>query len=370
MNPAAKRVSGRISGFGPMAFLPIARILVATLTMIVVGLITYAVFHTGSFDYRTATREDAEFWFVREIQNRGGQAAYSDFLASVIQVSADKQHIFAHVFGSALYKIHGIDGFSICDDRFQYGCFHELIGRAITEHGFSITSDVLERCMRTSAPRPFACSHGIGHGIISYLGYARSGLDTALSVCDGISSDNLIIWCHGGVFMEYNQQSMLGIEYVRELASHDMDMYEPCLGLSEKYQRACVFEQPQWWYRVLSRDGSLGERFARLGGYCERMPASQELIRTCFEGVGNITTPAVYYDPHRAAALCDVASSHQLNQLFCKSIAALSLASITHEQWVGEAVCEGLSGEGLSYCLAYAHREAKMWDNRPAPSSL
>lgn len=318
------------------------------------------------FDYSNEDREAAKIYFMYRIGSVGAREAYKEFAASMRSVPVDRQHVFAHVFGEALYDSDGIEGFKTCDLQFMYGCFHELMGRAITENGLEIVPDIYDICTHTPDPRPFACLHGIGHGIIASLGYTSGELGAALGACDSIVDSELVYWCHSGVFMEYNQQSMLGTSFVRDPEAEE-SIYEPCGDLQDEYQQPCLFEQPQWWHRALFGGDNTPETFSKLGEFCERGGLSPLLVRTCFEGVGNITSPTAGYNPDQTRSLCEASSRDPLNQLFCKSMAALSFSSALHDAGAAEKVCAELEDEGFAFCSAYAHNEATLMRPLPAP---
>lgn len=336
----------------------IMAILAGCISIVLIGMFLLLRERDAHVDLSQMSREDALRYFSDEIATNGPAAAYDQFSSDVREVTVDKQHILAHVFGEALYAAEQLRGFQACDLQFMYGCFHELMGRAIGEDGVSIVPLVYSTCVDTESPRPSACLHGIGHGIVASLGYSSSALGQALSVCDSIDSESDSFWCHSGVFMEYNQQSMLGTAHVRDAAAGDA--YAPCMHIASKYQRACIFEQVPWWQRALFSGDSSAETFKALGGLCERADMSSELVRTCFEGIGNIVTPAVAYDPHSARARCESSSWEPRHQLYCKSMAALSLAAAQHDQVAAESVCSELPPTSFAFCLSYAHNEANM----------
>lgn len=319
-------------------------------------------------DYEHADREEAERMFTDAIRSDGAVAAYEAFVSAMDGVPADKQHVLAHVFGKALYAVDGLEAFAVCDERFLYGCFHEVMGRIISDSGLSVIPAVFERCTHTSTPRPFACLHGIGHGIIASVGYTSAGLGEALSACEQFSPAALSFWCYSGVFMEYNQQSMLGTEYVREAESGAHSAYEPCISVEESYAPACVFEQVPWWHRVLFDGDASEETFDALGALCEGLGMGARLERICFEGIGNITTPSVGYDPYRALRLCEAASAEALPRLFCISMAAQSLSQGARDAEAAESVCAELSEVSREYCMAYVRKEATIVRPRPAPN--
>lgn len=306
----------------------------------------------------TISREEALQYFSDQIASQGASAAYARFSRDVDPEPVDRQHVLAHVFGEALYASEGLRGIQVCDLEFIYGCIHELMGRAIAERGLGVVSAAYAACIDAPEPRPFACLHGIGHGITASVGYDEQELENALEACDSIKATFPVRACYSGVFMEYNQQSMLGTAHVRPGTPDDP--YAPCSSIAERYKRHCIYEQVPWWHRVYFAGDTSEATFAALSQYCENGYETTDLKRVCFEGIGNITTPAVGYDPEAARHLCEAASSDPYVQLFCKSMAALSLAEAERDIEAAERVCQDLEGGAFAFCLGYAHNEANM----------
>ena len=321
-------------------------------------------------DYATVSRKEAEQYFKSTIERYGASDAYRTFSAEMASIPAERQHVLAHVFGDALFDAEGLQGITACDARFIYGCFHEVIARTIAQFGLSRLSAVYDACINTPGEVPRACLHGLGHGIIATLGYSKDELDAALLACDSLSGGIKTNWCYWGVFMEYNQRVMLGPDEGREVAAHSREMYEPCASLDAKYRKMCVWELPPWWHRALLGGNSTAETFRSLGEYCESSGLPQDLVRTCFESIGNITTPAVGYSAAKAAALCEASSSNRTYQLYCRSMATLSLEDGIGKTDDADRVCDGLEGAALEFCLAYAHNEANMVNSIPVPASI
>lgn len=307
-------------------------------------------------------------WRAR-IAEVGGAAAYREFARSVEALTVSEGHTRAHAFGGALYEVEGLQGLSVCDAQFSYGCFHEFLGRAIAEHGLSVVSELNEGCIKALVTSPLSCQHGIGHGIMGYLGYTFGDLERALAVCKDLPHNDPIGGCYGGVFMEYNMRTMLG-EEGRARAVGDDDLQFPCDRLTEPYTNACYFWQPQWWHQVLKEnDPDESYVYAKMGGLCASAPHSA--TRACYEGVGNNVPPDADFDAARVRALCEVTSSSPLNQLYCKSLAANSLfVGGAGKTGNAEAICAGLSSDALEYCLAYARNDANIFIQLPPPEIL
>ncbi len=294
----------------------------------------------------------------------GGSRAYEEFASAVSDMSPRKRHKRAHAFGSALYAVDGIPAFSVCDARFSYGCFHEFLGRAIADKGLSVVTQLNEECVNAFVSSPFSCQHGIGHGIFAALGYTFPDLLKALEICNTLSSNSPIGGCLGGIFMEYNFQTMLGND--GQLRTPSADPFDLCSRLPKGFEIACIFWQPWWWHQLDKARGlSELEIFAKMGMACSSLD-SEESIRACFEGLGNITAFAADFDPAKSAELCDVTSNIQLQRLFCRSVAANSL-SVGGAGMKGDglAVCKGLTASEYTHCASYVRNEVnllKAWD--------
>ncbi|MBI4088450.1 hypothetical protein HY418_03695 [Candidatus Kaiserbacteria bacterium] len=312
---------------------------------------------------------EAEHAARERIQVVGAAAAYEEFAKAVETLPPIKQHAYAHVFGTALFAEEDLKGVTICDARFSYGCYHDFLGRAIAAHGLGVARELNEACMTSLASSSFnrlACQHGIGHGIMAHLGYDRDALDRALAECRKFPYHGPVNGCYGGAIMEYDVQTILGDEArMREIN----DAYDLCRSLPEEYKQECVFWQPQWWEQVLFGTKSSEEVSKQMGGYCKEISrGSADLTRVCFEGIGSIILLAAEFDTRRAARLCDATSERALERLLCRAFAANGLTTgNAGAKGNGEVICEGLSGEALAYCTAYARNEANILEPRSPP---
>lgn len=303
----------------------------------------------------------AEKDWTERIEKLGGKAAYAALADEIEGLSPASQHEMAHAFGAALFAVEDTRGLSVCDGRFSYGCFHEFLGRAISYHGLSVVGKLNQGCIDTLVESPLSCQHGIGHGILASLGYDDDSLEKALDECADLPYNDPIGGCYGGAFMEYNVQTMLGTEaHIRRPNSHK-EIFEPCASLPDEYQIACAFWQPQWWHTAILNGAGSVEAFERLGEYCRDMTPTDQLRRTCFEGIGNITPPAADFDAAKAAKLCDATSDNARDRLYCRSLAANSLGGGgAGKKGDGRAVCADLIGEAYNYCTAYARNAANI----------
>ena len=309
--------------------------------------------------FTTGTVQEQESYWKNRIAVVDGTGAYEEFAMATAALSPGDQHQDAHAFGAALFEVEGQKGLSVCDNRYSFGCFHEFLGRAIATLGLDALPSLNQACRDALPTTSLSCQHGIGHGVLSYFGYSDGDLEKALDVCRGLPYNDPIGGCYGGVFMEYNVQTMLGTN--GKIRDPKSDLQFPCDTVDSSYKEACIFWQPQWWHQLLKQEGSV-ERdiFAHMGLLCDEQKTS-DLVRVCYQGVGNVVAPPADFDPKVSATFCETVSHDPSNQLYCKSFAANSLtvggAGKTSD---GLGVCEGLSGRAYEYCAAYARNEANI----------
>lgn len=289
-----------------------------------------------------------------DIRTEGAQEAFASFARSVQSLTSKQQHPQAHLFGRALYEETGIDGFSVCDSQFSFGCFHEFIGLAIEEQGPDIIRELNEGCIAQGSGN-LGCQHGIGHGVLAYAGYREKDLAEALYLCQGLKQSDPIGGCYGGVYMEYNLHTMKGSEarlrpYVYE------ERFKPCSESKDpEVVHACLYSQPQWWNQVVSAPDS-EEGFEIMGRFCRESKKLFGVYQECFEGIGNITSAAANFVPERAIELCSTATQSTSELLWCLSVSANHLGTeVSHEAAV--SVCRVFDEKSVEHetCLRWAN---------------
>lgn len=306
-------------------------------------------------------------YWEKKIEALGPKGAYEAFAEAMASKDPGVQHADAHAFGAALFVRAGVSGLSTCDAQFNFGCFHEFLGRAISSLGLSKVNDLNQACRDALGNGFLSCQHGIGHGVLAYLGYNNKDLDQALRLCKDLPYSDPIGGCYGGVFMEYNLQTMLGTE--ARLRPAVADILFPCDTLAPAYQKACFYWQPQWWDQTMRGQGveDITAIFVELGKRCD-LEKDPELNHFCYQGIGNMTAPSGNFVGAKAAALCRASTNEPLRQLHCLATAANSLSGGGGGQkGDGAAVCNGLAGAYLSYCMAYAENRANILEPLPDP---
>lgn len=301
---------------------------------------------------------DHAFWEGR-IAAVGSQRAYEDLTEWSKGFSVGERHGFAHTFGGALYAQEGVDGIAVCDARFSFGCYHEFLGVAIAESGLSSVEDLNEACFRVLPENSLSCQHGIGHGVLTDIGYDVPDIKKALSVCRDLPYSDPIGGCYGGVFMEYDHRTMWGDSAV----TRDGDSSQPfalCELLDDTYAKACAFWTPQWWGQAFrSLDADILARAARMGSWCQSEAFGRAHQRDCFEGIGNVVSFDANFDPEVTRRMCEVTSGNREHQLWCLSIAANHLG-IDVSVEAGMKVCEALPDEMRVRCESYALNQANI----------
>lgn len=237
--------------------------------------------------------ESVLFW-QNAIREKGGKGSYELFGEAYGEFSVNKQHVYAHLFGEALYKEMGTDGIVVCDSNYNFGCYHSFFGWALMANGLDIITELDQACIEAYGEMGLGCQHGIGHGVIAEVGY--DNLDQALDACATLNWQGPIGGCTSGVFMEFNFNTMNGFAN-REL--DERGLYYPCTEVADRFTQACYFEQPAWWHSHLNMD------YGKVGELCDAITDEDDSI-ACFWGTGNIIAGADASDLDNISAECDL----------------------------------------------------------------
>jgi hypothetical protein len=337
--------------------------------VVLVMFLTYGVWRTwGAHTVPSASDVKTEVAEMRQrIKEVGAVSAYDELAERIEAIQPDEQHVYAHSFADALYDVDGIQGISVCDTRFSYGCFHQLISLAILEHGSSISRELHQYCGGDSS-----CEHGIGHGLLSYEGYSEQALEKSLELCNALLSSDPSSGCRGGIYMEYNMRTMMGAEGGIKTA-RPLDMmhpYTPCDRALPENAAACYFWLPIGWWAILGSKQRMTVEggLRQMGAWCSEIGISEH-VRTCFGAIGQIVINMGKYEPERIAHLCSVATSNSELILVCRKYAANVLGT-TVSAAAGEAVCRSYSGAAARYCSTEDGVPFKISIPAHAPPSL
>lgn len=316
--------------------------------------------------------------FESDIRNMGDEKAYNNLASETSTLSADDQHEYGHLFGDALYKVEGIKGIAVCDSRFSYGCFHQILSDALLKYGSSAVPMLDQKCKQVLKDAYLSCQHGLGHGILVSVGLNKNGYDIAhlmqaLTECEKLPDDHPLGGCDGGVYMEYNLRTASNVELDQDTIRplEQKDFYYPCNQLDSHQQPTCYFWMPQWWaaagaIRYAANENiGVNKLYQETGGFCDKVPLASS--RTCFEGIGYAAVSTAGMNAAQTRNLCKQASSNKLNNLYCRSFAASMIDSVTSDRSTAMAMCEGLSGNAGSFCTAYAKEQGNFFNSLPDP---
>lgn len=335
-------------------------------------------YHLAAFNFNN--QKALQQKFENEIRLFGDKRAYNRLADAVANLSADDQHEYGHLFGDSLYKVEGLKGIAVCDTRFSYGCFHQILSDALRTYGTSAVPMLDKKCKEVLKGAYLSCQHGLGHGIMVTVGLNKNGYDEphlkqALAQCQKLPDDHPLGGCDGGVYMEYNLRTAANVELEQNSIRpvDNGDFYAPCDHLESGQQSACYFWMPQWWALAGALSYAANHRisddqlYQTTGSLCSKL--TKDLSRSCFEGIGYAVISTAKLSPQRTISLCNLSSSDKLNSLYCRSFAASMLASVTGNIPTATGVCKGLSGSDMTFCKAYANQEGNFFTSLPAPGT-
>jgi len=287
-------------------------------------------------------QEDLAFW-VENIQENDATLSYQKFVENNKKAPIGVQHIRAHVIGEVLFETEGITGISICDSNFGFGCFHGLFTVGFASEGRSFVKEADTECVERYGVLGTGCQHGIGHGIVEYVGHER--LDEALLLCEETSQPTPLLGCTSGVFMEHNTPFTVlpGVEALAPYPFSDEKPYGVCEEVQDLYKESCYYELGGWWEVVLKSDK------LKMGELCSSV-SDAHLRNMCALGLGNIIGPTNEYSVERSSYLCK--SLPENVQTLCHAGAAWSMFSNPEFTDRAPSMCEGLSIIEKEQCVA------------------
>jgi hypothetical protein len=283
---------------------------------------------------------EQRYWSSR-IRAAGSAKAYEEFKRAYAG-NLDRQHAAAHIFGSLLYKKEGIAGLVVCDATFSFGCYHSFFASAISEQGIATLSKLDAICIQKFGPLGSGCQHGIGHGILEYMGHDK--LLEGLTACKDTTKFNPLFGCVSGVFMEYYFPTLITptssvVSYRAIDAAHP---YAPCPSLPGEFRRSCYYELTALWsHRFDAR---------QTGAWCGKLKDMNEQ-RDCFKGIGFASAPAGQYDIASAIAVC-AAMPGEHGMLWCRAGATWSFSVIPEQKNRSSALCDDLAEPLKQRCVS------------------
>lgn len=272
------------------------------------------------------------------IDREGSANAYAVFKSENAHYSVYYQHDIAHIFSDLLYKKMGIKAIEICDDSFDYACYHSIIGNFVRDHGIADIEQVEDLCRSSSSS--WACNHGLGHGIMATLGYDK--LNQSLDICKNLMDKTHTTGCLGGIFMEYNLHTMANQPFnqnnIRKI--DPKNVFAPCPKLDSFFQPTCYLYLPQWWSGALPKISAQS-----LGQLCAIIPPSANR-QACFGGQGTVIARNTNYNEYSTISECKKDASFD-DQFYCISQAAFLFDTQQENADEGESMCDTFSQTNL-----------------------
>lgn len=304
-----------------------------------IGMNAFTHARVAPTDYQGQT-DDVE----RIISNHEIQEAYAVFKERYASIDQGSQHQAAHLFGEALYEKGGLDLFSTCDQSFGFGCYHSFISLALKEHGESVAQELDAKCVAAYGVEGLGCSHGIGHGLLSYFGYDIGGLGKALTLCESLAWKHPYGGCRDGVFMEYDFQTMAQGDGGSIRPVDPKKPLLPCTEVDTDSRVACFFGLPALWIasNVAAIDG--------MAAWCEAI-TSVAGRAACYRGIGYGNAPVVSFSVPEIVTACDRIPSEE-GRLQCREGGAWMLYADPALRDTAESVCtSGLTEAQSARCL-------------------
>lgn len=148
--------------------------------------------------------KELEDFFVSVSRLRGAEYAYNLLAVAPIPPGTDL-HLLGHVVGNELYKQQGAKGIELCTDQFRNACSHSIVIGLFSDKGESALPQIAQACKQAPGGKGAydMCFHGLGHGILSALGYdLPKGIDTCQKLGSVAAQSRETVECIGGMVME------------------------------------------------------------------------------------------------------------------------------------------------------------------------
>lgn len=293
-----------------------------------------------------AQRKEVEYL----INKFDSQSVYDAFKEQYKSEHYGIQHSMAHIVGEMIFKKEGINGLSVCDSTFAFGCYHSFFSQALAEHGPNVIADLDAICIKKFGILGTGCQHGIGHGLVEYFGHDLEGLNDSLKECRRTNQPRPLAGCSSGVFMEFNLPIVLDDDNTKSepRSFNPRNPYYPCDEVSTDYQDSCFYEIPQWWNNI----SSMHDKFEILGSLCEDIK-SKDHRTSCFLGTGHVIGPSTDYSIELSQKNC-LSMPSQEGKINCLSGASWSFDANPDFRSKAPDVCSILKEEDKYRCIKEA----------------
>lgn len=324
---------------------------IISLWVIIIGLILSTKFQSQPASsneiaqIKAATNLDQQVKLYKNLIERVGPLqAQEDLFHSGLPFTG-QTHLLNHTVGDYLYEKYGTSGLIQCKDYFLSSCYHGFVLHAIGEGGMPEVAKTLEKCRENSSQTFMQCTHAVGHGYLTNLGYRN--LVEALKTCDETKetiADLPVFSCYDGVFME-NIWGVHDGTPSPERWVRDSDPIYPCNDkrIDDKYLLGCWSNQPALAYQLFKGD------ISKVPPVCMQIK-NQAQQQMCFDGLARQIHPLTRGGVSKTFELCGLMPEDKWVD-FCLVTNAVSSFSVGDRTEPFE-LCSRMNDPGKSDCFS------------------
>ena len=291
-------------------------------------------------------------FFKKIAQEKGAEHAFNILRVATLPPDTDL-HLLGHAVGDELYKQKGLQGIAVCTNDFRNACSHSIVVGLLLEKGESALPDITQACRQApgGSGAYTMCYHGLGHGILAYVGY---NLDRAITLCKKTGTQGEAPQCIGGAMMEI----ISGGGHNPELWARERVKYlikdaplTPCMSAimpADGRIFCLIYITPYLWEAAGADIGNpTSKDFSNSFKFCDALPADDGAGRdACFGGFGK---EFIAFANDRDIRNVDQMNDQQMRQVYdwCmlagskNSIAACLAHAMNSLYWGGENKPEG-----------------------------
>lgn len=212
-------------------------------------------------------------------------------------------HPLSHMIGKAAYtEYRDFAVASSYQDAFcNSGYLHGVI-QAYFLDSDDISESILTACSGVGEPfERWQCYHGVGHGVMYATG---NSLDTSISWCETIDSNDAIDSCINGVFME----QFITVDHSGQLSTKEKNTdITLCATQPSDYKNPCYIYAPSAYLEKNPND------YLGAFHYCEQ--AGEDMIAYCITGLGGQIMKDNIHNPEAVSDFCNLAKSDEIEAI-------------------------------------------------------
>ncbi len=246
----------------------------------------------------TEDLDEQEKFYLQLIKRVGVEQAQEFLFLSGLPFTG-QTHLLNHLSGDYLYETEGAAGIVRCKEYFLASCYHGLILHSISVEGATGIDSVWTQCEKFGPSVTSQCSHALGHGFLTYLGYSK--LPEAVQMCNDMAKKypNFAGYnCRDGVFME----NIWGVHEGKPSEDRwvkENNLFYPCNDtvFNSNDLDGCWSNQPSLMYQQTK--GNL----TKVGEQCLKVENKTHQT-TCFNGLSRQIHPLTKGDAKATFSLC------------------------------------------------------------------